>query len=572
VDPYFNSFRILHASAFSLSLKTDGQSFEFDPVLFGRRVVDRGNSETCPVSEAESLLTEHQHQVFSDQRFRSSELAKSSYVIERGIYVHLDPSLRDGLTVVRRMQLSDPETRKRFAQKPQLYLKEALSGSLSDDEIERLFVETEQYSARVVDIGVWNPPVLPWIKKDPNDWLPEKFGLQINGQYVVVAPDEIGALRERISAARAKGEPFIEVGKDKTRIPATAEAEEAICRLMSEVRPTASPRGPEQIVAKGNGESHDGKRVLIVEENFETLGFTRKLTPRAGINAGQPSAVRSSLKKHQNSGLAWVQEAWLLGLPGSLLADDMGLGKTLQALAFLAWLREIKSADRGFGGFAGPILIVAPTGLLLNWEKEHELHLHEPGLGGLCGAYGRHLKSLKTTNGSDGNGSFPTLDQQRMRTSDWVVTTYETLRDYHTSFAAIPFVCAVFDEMQKVKSPASLLTRAAKTVNANVIFGLTGTPIENQLADLWCIMDIIYPGYLGDLKSFSSEYEPENHAALEKLRSMLMERTADLPPPLLRRMKMDQLDLHLWDKSVGQGCYRRTSQCTKSCVSCILTN
>jgi len=64
-----------------------------------------------------------------------------------------------------------------------------------------------------------------------------------------------------------------------------------------------------------------------------------------------------------------------------------------------------------------------------------------------------------------------------------VLTTYETLRDYHLSFASIRFTCVVFDEMQKVKSPSSLLTRAAKTLNSNFVLGLTGTPIENQLAD-----------------------------------------------------------------------------------------
>jgi hypothetical protein len=86
------------------------------------------------------------------------------------------------LTVVRKMQSADPETRKRFAQVPQLYLKEALSKTLAPDDVEQLFIETEQYSSRVLDIGIWAPPVLPWIKNDPNDWLPEKFGLQIGGQ------------------------------------------------------------------------------------------------------------------------------------------------------------------------------------------------------------------------------------------------------------------------------------------------------------------------------------------------------------------------------------------------------
>jgi hypothetical protein len=110
------------------------------------------------------------------------------------------------------------------------------------------------------------------------------------------------------------------------------------------------------------------------------------------------------------------------------------------------------------------------------------------------------------------------------------------------SFAAIPFVCAVFDEIQKVKSPTSLLTRAAKTVNSDFTLGLTGTPIENQLADLWCIMDIINPGCLADLKSFSAKYQTDDIEALEKLRAMLLDASDVGPAPVLRRMKADHLD------------------------------
>jgi hypothetical protein len=121
VDSYFASFRILHASAFSLSLKI-GRDFDFDPVLFGRRVVERGKSDGAPISEAESLLTDYQQELFAEKRFRSFDEAKQSYVIERGIYVYMDPSLREALEVVRRAQKGDAETRKRFVQSPQLYL------------------------------------------------------------------------------------------------------------------------------------------------------------------------------------------------------------------------------------------------------------------------------------------------------------------------------------------------------------------------------------------------------------------------------------------------------------------
>jgi SNF2 family DNA or RNA helicase len=534
VDPYFSSFRVVHASAFSLSLRADGQSFDFDPVLFGRRVLDRIGDTDAFISEAEGLLTEHQHQLFSDQRFRSSDVVKPSYVIEHGVYVHLDAALRDGLNVVRGMQLADAPARKRFAQKPQLYLKEALFGILTEEEVERLFIETEQYSERVVDIGVWAAPVLPWIKRDPNDWLPEKFGIKIGEQYIVLSPDELGPLSERIRDARTKGQPFVEVGHDNVRIPTSIDAEESLRKLISETSPSIdSTKRPVEDKA-----AQPIKQVLIVEENFDNLGFTRKLVPRTGAEPHQPVAIRPAFKPHQNSGLAWMQEAWMLGFPGVLLADDMGLGKTLQALAFLAWLRELANGIASKVA-KGPALVVAPTGLLGNWEKEHGLHLHEPGLGDLCRAYGRHLKLLKA--GGRLNGA-PTLDQQRLRQSDWVLTTYETLQDYHLSFAAVRFSCVIFDEMQKVKSPTSLLTRAAKAVNAEFTLGLTGTPIENHLADLWCIMDIIYPGRLGDLKTFAATYKSEEMGSLEQLRSMLLDRTPDKPSPILRRMKAGNLE------------------------------
>jgi SNF2 family DNA or RNA helicase len=93
-----------------------------------------------------------------------------------------------------------------------------------------------------------------------------------------------------------------------------------------------------------------------------------------------------------------------------------------------------------------------------------------------------------------------------------------------------------------VKNPASLLARAAKTINSGFIVGLTGTPIENRLEDLWAIMDVLDPGRLGDLKSFSAIYKPQESTSLERLRAMLLDDTGDDPAPVLRRLKADHLE------------------------------
>ncbi|WFU42741.1 SNF2-related protein [Bradyrhizobium sp. CB82] len=484
-------------------------------------------------------MTEHQQSVFANERFRSSLAVKSSYLIERGVYLYLDPVLQSAMTVVHQMQQADAETRKRFVQAPQLYLKEALGEALAEDEVERIFVETEQYSARVTGIGVWTPPVLPWIKREPNAWLPEKFGLQVGGQYLELKPEDVAALRDSIKNAKAKGEEFVEFGEQKVRIPTTDETEKSLSELMGAIDPSPNLVTADQTTARPTERAGEDKHVLLVEENFDKLGFTRKPSPRSGPTLELPVAVRPTLMKHQRTGLQWMQQNWMRGTAGVLLADDMGLGKTLQALSFLAWLRE---QSQRVSGQRRPIIIVAPTGLLANWGNEHDHHLHEPGLGEICRAYGRHLKALKISSTRDVDRGAPALDHRRMQQADWVLTTYETLRDHHLSFASIPFACAVFDEMQKVKSPSSLLTRAAKTLNADFILGLTGTPIENQLSDLWCIMDIISPGCLGDLKDFSKRYSPDDDEAMVTLHKALLSSDSETPSAMLRRLKSEELE------------------------------
>jgi SNF2 family DNA or RNA helicase len=538
LDPYIRRFRVLHAAAFSLHLETDGQSFQFDPVLFARRVAERVTTgEETVISEAENLLTPHQQEVFAQQRFPGTDGARDRYAIEGGVYVYLDPALKEALTVVHRMQRADDETRKRFARSPQLYLREALGDKIDDRALESLFIETEQYSERVIDIGLWSPPVLPWIKRDPNDWLPERFGVQIGNKYLTLQAEDLAELRGAVEEAMTRGDSTVQFGEDQ--IPATQQTIDALSSLIGEVKPSIQPGQPEEASRDDKPQKH----VLIVGENFEHLDFTRALAPRISATpAGVPIAVRLALMPHQTSGLAWLQECWTKGYPGVLLADDMGLGKTLQTLAFLAWLRDALRRMTGRRRPKGPFLVVAPTGLLANWIAEHGRHLFDPGLGEMCQAYGRHLSSLKKSGIRDIDSGVPALDHRKMRDADWVLTTYETLRDYHMSFAAIPFACAVFDEMQKVKNPASLNTRASKTVNADFVLGLTGTPIENQLEDLWSIIDIIDPGRLGDLKSFSSTYRPDDTDSLKKLRALLLDTSTDGPAPILRRLKADHLE------------------------------
>jgi SNF2 family DNA or RNA helicase len=220
----------------------------------------------------------------------------------------------------------------------------------------------------------------------------------------------------------------------------------------------------------------------------------------------------------------------------------MGLGKTVQAIAFMAWLRAEATAGRRS---AAPILIVAPTGLLGTWRDEIGRHLAPPRLGPLTPAFGAALKSLREEDSFDDRD----IDTGRaaLRSEAWqdsgvVLTTYETLRDYHFSFAKTRFGLIVFDEVQKLKNPASQLTRAAKTLNGAFVLAMTGTPVENRLQDLWSIMDVAAPGLLGSSRDFERRHPADDVAALGALKAQLTEEADGRPPHMLRRLKTDALE------------------------------
>jgi SNF2 family DNA or RNA helicase len=191
------------------------------------------------------------------------------------------------------------------------------------------------------------------------------------------------------------------------------------------------------------------------------------------------------------------------------------------------------------------MLIVAPIGLLRNWEAEHVMHMLQPGLGEVLVAYGPGIRRLKKSTLGELESGQSVLDRDQLQRADWILTSYETLRDYQISFGLIPFSVAVFDEAQKIKTPGTLMTEAAKAVNADFTITMTGTPVENRLADLWCIVDTSQPGVLGDLKSFSQNYEKNATAeALQELKNKIWHTSATETKPglMLRRMKEDSLD------------------------------
>lgn len=532
-DGFINRIRIAYAANFSLDAKTSGGRFDFDPVLFGRQVAETVDGDLVDETEA-SLLTAQENITFQT-RFRTQDGARRSYLMPDGTLLFLDPLLGRALALVRAKQQAPSSERRDFLRAPQRHLREALALDAKDDDAaaDRLFVETRQFSERVSGIEVWHKPVLPWIKPKPNSWLPEAFGLRVGTppdvRYVALDTRDAKQVVREVNAAMARGDESVWWKGES--LPATAEtckSAESIAALEREVE-----------AADSETVSHDEPPeplqtfFLQVGQNFETLDYARLPRPE-GITTyvppPLPGGIVSSPKPHQLDAFAWLTEAWSRKLPGVLLADDMGLGKTFQSLMFLRWLRAEVAPDR-------PILIVAPTGLLRNWQAEIAQHLTRGALGRVVEAFGSALGQFRTGPGNDIRGGTTRLDVSGWDDAGIVLTTYETMRDYHMSFARLRFAAIIYDEAQKLKNPASQMTRAAKALNADLQLAMTGTPVENRLQDLWSIADTIYPGFLGTSREFETAYPSSDRDALQALQSLIIDRDDNLPPFMLRRMK-----------------------------------
>lgn len=564
-DGYLADLQIMHAGAFSLSIDMRADDLDFQPVLFGRRNELANQQEATEdvdqeavggagidelLDEGEALLPPEGQEIFINQRFSTDTTCRQVYPLKRNQFVVLDEPLRQALDVVKSKQRASQSEKQAFVRNPRAAIADALNLAPDSPQAAGLFLETEQYAERVKGIKIWESRVLPWLPRAGNSWLPEKVGLQINDQQLELAPDEVPQLQANYNEAEATQQPSFMF--NETEIPVSPETKSSIDYISNVAKQIAASQSEEADPTKestdkpqeDDNQATSQRYALATEDNIEELGYSLGLTPRPLHRSTEPPSnfiEPGKLHAHQRYGFDWLVKCWRIGRPGVLLADDMGLGKTLQALAFAAWLHDnLESAP---GGQYAPLLIVAPTALLKTWQAEHDKHLKIGGLGPPLEVYGAGIKRLRKTDATNRDVDIGAagLDRDALRHANWILTTYETLANYHFSFAAIPYSFVIFDEIQKIKTPNTINTHAAKTLNAHFALGLTGTPVENRLSDLWSIMDRLHPGLLGDLHSFTHTYDAEDEASLQALQQKLTDAT-DAPPPMLRRMK-DSVDL-----------------------------
>jgi superfamily II DNA or RNA helicase len=232
-----------------------------------------------------------------------------------------------------------------------------------------------------------------------------------------------------------------------------------------------------------------------------------------------PESLRATLRPYQLEGYRWLSFLWDARL-GGVLADDMGLGKTVQTLAMLCRAKES-------GGLDAPVLVVAPTSVVRNWV--HEAAAFAPG-----------LRVVAVTETAARRGT-PLADE--VAGADVVVTSYALLRIDHGAYDAPAWSGLVLDEAQAVKNHQGKTYQCARRLNARFKLAITGTPLENNLMELWALLSIVAPGLFPSPQRFSEFYrrpiergsDPDLLASLRRrIRPLMRRRTkehvaADLP-------------------------------------------
>ncbi|MDE5767198.1 MAG: DEAD/DEAH box helicase, partial [Malacoplasma sp.] len=226
-----------------------------------------------------------------------------------------------------------------------------------------------------------------------------------------------------------------------------------------------------------------------------------------------PDNLRKILKNYQVVGYLWLKKLIYLQA-GGILADEMGLGKTIQTLSLLADVYFNKKTNL-------PSLVVCPSSLVYNWQKE--FHQYAP-----------YLKIAII----DGNQSERLSVLNRINEYDVVVTSYHLLNKDLELYKNIEFYIQILDEAQKIKNHYTQFSKDSKSINSKHKIALTGTPIENNLLELWSIFDYLMHNFLYDYRTFKINFQEK---IINKDEETLKKLKTKIAPFILRRTKKDVL-------------------------------
>jgi len=244
-----------------------------------------------------------------------------------------------------------------------------------------------------------------------------------------------------------------------------------------------------------------------IELSKEVLDVIQELLQTKNIK--KPKGLTANLRPYQKNGFSWLCKNARINL-GSLIADDMGLGKTVQVIALIAKLKqEMKTKNT-------PGIVIAPTTLLTNWQKEIEKFA--PGL--KAAVYHGQNRELK------------------MKKADLILTTYGLVKRDLEIIKKENWEFVVIDEAQNIKNPDAKQTKAVKILKSKIKIAMTGTPVENRLSEYWSILDFLNPGQFGTLPRFKEEFAKPIELERDQRKLEIFKKIT--APFILRRVKTDK--------------------------------
>lgn len=561
---------LITANRFTLSMSSKGQ---LRPIMlkaertYGDEVIQ------------ESLLSTVQNDRLYRAILKESD-NKKYFSLGVGTYLIVSDELAEVLRILRSVMLGSTRQQWTMYHDPVRYVKmhvRRIRRDLRDrciDLVASMFVETDEYlSQRIRAFGEWNPKTLSFKTPPSINW----YGGMSSDALVIYEDSGVIFLRKEntahsLSLAEVKKvlaviEDALACGRTHAvysgvRIPATLMIEQWLRHYIDVMQSQERSRDESTVQNEGNStetEPKKKKRKRLgpqLKSNLRQLDFVARRNAHPEDTHPLPIlAPGVQLFPHQEESFTWLQSLWQKGYSGALLADDMGLGKTLQCLTFASWLKTAPSRKN----VNRPILIIAPVSLLNNWAEEGKRFwghvLGRPEI--LTSKAAKQLRWLTVAERNDA-----------IARMSWVITNYDTVRQYNKIFLTTNWSLVVLDEAQHIKTPTSIVTECVKALKTDFLLAMTGTPVENKFLDLWSIMDAAMPGVLGAAKDFARQYRADNESALaasgQELHDLLMKSHGDRPAFILRRMKTEE------QKRQTGGRKMTLPQKTRHVVRCIM--
>lgn len=371
-----------------------------------------------------------------------------------------------------------------------------------------------------------------------NDWFGISLGVTVEGERINLIPILLKLLRTEETLLKTienlpKKEPFIVTLKDGRKLALPSQRVKILLKTLQHLFSYKESIDSDFIKLQAldaallaeikassdalNMRWFGGDKTLALGNRLKNFSEVKFVT--------LPKIFKGDLRHYQLEGLNWLQFLREYGLAG-ILADDMGLGKTVQMLAHIALEKSEKRLKK-------PVLVVAPTSLMVNWKMEAE----------------KFVPSLKvlTLHGPNRKAHFNTFSKY-----DLILTTYPLLPRDKEVLLSCDYHTVVLDEAQTIKNSRAKLTQIANQLKADHRLCMTGTPMENHLGELWSLFNFLLPGYLGTLKEFGP-FSQNTLLLSKRIKPFILRRTkqevvTELPPKteMIRRVELEgtQRDLY----------------------------